>query len=465
MQLPFQGMLGKLGQRKLGLPPVQLPDGVRQGWPYGLVGLGVIGAIALAFKPAPILVDLGMVERGPLQVTITAEGKTRVKERFIVAAPVSGRLNRIELEVGDRTQAGDIVARIDPLPLNSQVSSAQARLRELQAQMSGVDTQRPKSHELIQAEARLRSAQAAEQAATAEVAQITAQWEQAKRDRDRTTQLEHQGAVSRRDREAAETLENTRARELEAARQQLNQAAQTVAAATEEIPLLQTQQRDPDYLIDAYRAQIAAVEAELTNLADEAYRTTMTAPISGDVLRIPNDSARFVDAGAPLLELGDANSLELVIDVLSSDAVKIQPGSEILIQQWGGPDTLSANVTTVEPAAFTEVSALGVEEQRVNIIAQFTEPNVPLGDGYRVEADIVTWQTADSLQVPTSALFRCEQAWCVFIVQDNRAQHRQIEVGPRNPFAAIVRTGLAPGESVILHPNEKIEAGSQIKPR
>lgn len=451
----------QLPQRKTRLKSLRLP----KWWLYALIWIGVAGAIALAFRPAPIAVDLGKVTSGPLQVTVTGEGKTRVKDRFVVAAPVAGRLQRIDKKVGDSVAAGETIAQLDPLPLNSQVSVAQAKLQELQAQMSGVETQRPKSQELLQAEARARSAQAGYQAASAQVAQVEAEWIQAKRDSDRTARLEQQGAVSRRALEAAQTLEKARSKELETARQQLNQAMQAVAAAREEIPLLQSQQRDPDYLLETYRAQIAAVEAELTNLADEASRTTITAPAGGTILRLPEASARFVQPGDTLLEIGDAKDLELVIDVLSTDAVKIQSGSDIIIQQWGGAETLQATVSKIEPAAFTEVSALGVEEQRVNIIGKFTDLEVPLGDGYRIEADIVTWQTKESLQVPVSALFRCELAWCVFIVNNNRAQPKEIEIGPRNPFSAVVTAGLTSGDIVILHPNEKIEENSQIKPR
>lgn len=458
----FQWRQRKDADGNVDLKPLRLPLRFSKGVFYGLLGLGIVGAIALAFKPAPIAVDLATVKSGPLEVTIAAEGKTRVQDRFVVAAPVDGRLERIVLEVGETVQAGEIIAQLDPLPLNAQVSAAQARLQALQAQMSGVETQRPKSQELVQAEARVRSAQAAQQAAVAQVAQAQAQWEQAKRDRDRTAQLESQGAVSRRDLEAAQTLEQTRARQLDAARQQRNQSAQSVAAAREDIPLLQQQQRDPDYLIAAYRADMAAVEAELENLADEARRTTMSAPAGGRILRIPEASARFVQAGEALIEIGNAEDLELVIDVLSTDAVKIKPGNDILIQQWGGPASLQATVSAVEPAAFTEVSALGVEEQRVNIIGQFTRPNVPLGDGYRVEADIVIWQTEDSLQVPVSSLFRCDLDWCVFTVEEGRAQPQTVEVGPRNPFDAVVTTGVNAGDSVILYPNEKIEAGSRV---
>ena len=437
---------------------------------YGLTSLGIIALVALAFRPAPIAIDVGTVIEGPLQVTVDAEGKTRVQERYVVSAPVAGRLQRIDLEAGDPVDADIIVAQIDPLPLNTQVLAAQARLQELRAELIGVDTQRPKSEELIQAEARLRSAEAAQQAAAADVAQTRAALEQARRDRIRAQDLEAEGAISRQAREAAELTETRLAQELEANQRELERAIANVADAREALPLLQAEQRDPDYLIEVYQAQIAGVEAELTNLADEARRTTITAPVTGSVLRVPDDSARFVEAGDPLIELGDPTDLELVIDVLSADAVQIEPGDTIHVEQWGGPTSLTATVSYIEPAAFTEVSALGVEEQRVNVIGTFSEPTAesagfPLGDGYRIESRIVIWADDNVLQVPISALYRCAQDWCVFVVEKDRARMRTITIGPRSTTAAVVESGLQPGEQVILYPSEQIEAGRRVEPR
>lgn len=445
------------GQRRLRLP---------RRWLYGLAGLGVAVAVVLAFRPAPIAVDVGTVTRGPLQVTVDAEGKTRVQERYVVAAPVAGRLQRINLDAGDQVEAGTIVAQIDPLPLTSQVQAAQARLRELEAQLTGVDTQRPKPEALAQAEARLRAAEAQQQAVAAQVAQVQASLEQASRDRARAQDLESEGAISRQERETAEVEEARLIQELAAAQQDLQRAIAAVAAAQEALPLLQAEQRDPDYLVRVYQAQIAGVEAELANLADEARRTEITAPIAGTVLRVPEASARFVQAGEPLLELGQPAELELVIDVLSADAVKISPGDPIVVEQWGQPEPLMATVSYIEPSAFTEVSALGVEEQRVNVIGTFeSTTEVPLGDGYRIEARIVTWADENALQVPISALYRCGENWCVFVIEDARAASRQIAIAQRSPTAAHVEAGLELGEQVILHPSEQVEAGRKVAPR
>lgn len=429
---------------------------------YLLAGLGTLALIVLAFRPSPIPVDLGLIERGELKVTVDAEGKTRVKERFVVAAPVDGRLARVDLDEGDPVEPGRVLARIDPLPLDTQVKAAQARLQELQAEIAGVETQRPKQAALIQAEARIRAAEAERRETEAEIEKAEAALEQATRDRIRAQELETTGAIARQQRESAELLETSRTRELEAAQRQLEGAIAEVAAAREALAILQAEQRDPDYLIDAYRAQIAAVEAELTNLADEASRTEIHSPVAGFVLRVLQQSARFIEAGSPLIELGDPSDLEIVIDVLSTDAVKVQPGAAILIEHWGGESALMAEVRYVEPAAFTEISALGVEEQRVNIIGDFVDPAVPLGDGYRVEARIVVWQGEDVLKMPVSALFRCGEAQCVFVSEHGRAHQRQVVIGRRSEFEAVVQQGLAAGEQVILHPTEQIEQGRRI---
>ena len=434
--------------------------------PYGLAGLGITVLVALAFRPAPIPVDVGIVTTGPLQVTIDAEGQTRVKDRYVVSAPVDGRLQRIDLEAGDDVEANAVVAQLDPLPLDSKVRMAQARLQELRAELIGVDTQRPKSEALAQAAARLQSAQATQQAVAAEVEETRVALAQARRDRTRAQNLEPRGAISRQAREAAELEEDRLVQALAADQKRLGSAIANVSAAQEALALLREEQRDPDYLEDAYRAQIRGVEAELANLVDEARRTTISAPISGTVLRIPDKSARFVQAGDPLIELGNPKELELVIDVLSTDAVQIQPGDPIIVEQWGGIEPLTATVSYIEPAAFTEVSALGVEEQRVNVIGTLSAPAAnSLGDRYRIEARIVIWAGDNVLRVPVSALYRCGESWCVFVVEDNRVQSREIAIDHRSTMAAEVTSGLGAEEQVVLHPSEELEAGRQVKLR
>ena len=237
-----------------------------------------------------------------------------------------------------------------------------------------------------------------------------------------------------------------------------------VNAAQQDLAILQAEQKDPDYLIEVYQAEIDQVEAELARLADDAQRTDIPAPVSGKVLRVPQESARYVTAGTPLIELGNPTALELEIDVLSSDAVKIQPGDTILVNQWGGDETLIGQVRYIEPSAFTKVSALGVEEQRVNIIGDFVDPDVALGDGFRVDTQIIVDEAKDALTVPISALFPCDPGTCIFTVEAGRARQTVVTPGPRNTFETVIESGLNQSDQVIAFP-ETVEAGNRVKPR
>ncbi len=360
---------------------------------------------------------------------------------------------------------GTIIARIDPLPLDAAVREARARIAEWRAQRAGVETLRPKQPSLLHVRARIAAAQAAKREAEARVEKARAALQQARREAQRAARLEAVGALSLEERETLQLLETTRIKELETTQLEVQRAASEVQAAQAELAVLEAQQRDPDYLLDVYSARIARIEAELATLQDEAIRTDILAPVSGKVLRVLEEHERVVAAGAPLLELGDLTQLELVIDILSTDAVKVQPGAAVIIEHWGADDRLRAQVRLVEPSAFTEVSALGVEEQRVNVIADLMDTPVPLGDGYRVEARIVTWEGDQVLKVSLSALFRCQEAWCVFAVEDDKARLRRIELGHRSDFEAEVLQGLQEGDVVILHPTDRLSNDTRVRSR
>jgi len=429
---------------------------------YMLLAIATLILLAWAFRPVPIRVEVGRVSVGALQVTVNAEGKTRVRDRFVITALANGHLDRITLNEGDLVQPGMVLAHLDPLPLNSSVQEALGRLAEWRAQRAGVATLRPKPESLEQSRTRIQKAEADQMQAEAKVAQAQASLQQSRRDRDRALQLETSGAISRKDREAAELTETTRLKELEAAQLAARAAASDVDVAKAAVAVLQKEQTDPDYLIRVYDARIASTEAELSSLQQEANRTEIKAPVKGRVLRILQKSAQFVSDGTPLLEIGDTSSLELVIDVLSSDAVTIKPGNPIAVESSSTAQPLRAVVRRIEPAAFTKVSALGVEEQRVNVIGAFVEPSRSLGDAYRVEVKIVTWEAKNVLKVPLSALFRCEQSWCVFVAKDGKAHRQSIAIAHRNDGEAEVQHGLRSGDLVILHPTENIDEGKAI---
>jgi HlyD family secretion protein len=437
---------------------------------YLVAGTATFLLVLWAFRPAPVLVDVEPVQRGELQVTVNAEGKTRVRDRFVITAESDGHLARITLSEGDTVTPGMVVAQIDPLPLNASVQEALGRLAEWKAQRVGVATQRPKAETVEQARTRIQAAEARQKQAEASVAQARAALVQSRRDRDRARQLEATGAIARKDRELAELNETTKAKELEAAILAAKADAAEVEVARAALGVVQQEQTDPDYLLKVYDARIASTEAELSKLRDEAARTDIRSPVAGKILRIRQKSAQFVPDGTPLLEIGNPNQLELVIDVLSSDAVKIKPGNLILLDpgsdQGANLMPIQAKVRLVEPSAFTKVSALGVEEQRVNVIGDFVSSSQSFGDAYRVDTRIVIWDGKNILKAPISSLFRCHQSvWCVFVVENGKTHQRQIVIGHRSDREAEVTQGLTQGETVILHPTEQIKAGIQVTSR
>ncbi len=431
---------------------------------YSLLTFATLVLVVWVFRPAPISVNTERVSRSELRVTVNAEGKTRVRDRFVISAPVDGRLSRISLDEGDKIEKGTIVARIDPLPQTTAVKEALGRLAEFRSQREGVTTQRPKEASLEQARKRIEAALSAQHQAEARVVSAQAALEQAKRDRQRAQELHATGVSTRKEKEVAELNETTKAKELETAKLAVKSATSELEVARAAVTVLQQQQKDPDYLLGVYDARIAATQAELTKLKDEAARTDIRSPVDGQVLRITQKSANFVTSGTPLLEIGNVSSLEMVIDVLSSDATKIKPGAQILINQGAETQAIKGQVRFIEPSAFTKVSALGVEEQRVNIIGDFVDSSKIFGDAYRVDVQIVTWDGKNVLKVPLSSLFRCGKSWCTFTVKDGKAYRRLVEVGQHSDFEAEIRSGLKEQEVVISHPSEEIENGKLVKP-
>jgi HlyD family secretion protein len=355
-------------------------------------------------------------------VTVDEEGETRVRQRYLVAAPTSGRLRRIEVDEGQTVARDAVVASIEPAPLDPR--------------------------DLAAARARLEAADATERAARASVRRTQAALAQAKRDAARAEELHRAGTLSTDAREKAKLAEISAMQESEAARFAADAAVHEVEAAR--AALLATSVPNPSdpRAPDELCAGGPCVAAR--------------APVGGQVLRVFEESERIVAAGTPLVEIGDPASLEIVVDILSTDAVRVVPGARVVIEDWGGEGALEASVRQVEPSAFTKVSALGVEEQRVNVIADLRAPEPRLGDRYRVEARIVIWEGADVLQVPASALFRHGPAWAVFVVESGAARLRAVEVGHQAAFDAEIVRGLDAGELVILHPSDRVHDGARV---
>lgn len=385
-----------------------------------LLGLAVAAGLFYGFMPRAVPVDTAAVTQGPMAVTVEEEGRTRVRDRYVVAAPVTGHLRRIDLKVGDQVKAGQVLALIEPLRS---------------------DALDPRSR--AQAEARMQSARAALAAAQQNARAVDAQAELAQRELERAESLRGSGAVS------ADALDKARA---EAKR---SEAARLAAAHTVTVARF-----------DLKTAQAVLAQSERAPVPGETF--PVRAPADAEVLKLVHESEGTVQAGQPLIEIGNTRALEVEVEVLSTQAVKIGPGTKVLLERWGGDKTLAGVVRRVEPAGFTKISALGVEEQRVRVIVDFTSPPEQwqrLGDGYRVEAKFVVWEGTDVLQIPASALFRSNGGWAVFVVAGGRARLTPVKIGQRAGLTVQVLSGLKPGEQVISHPDDKTSDGVRVKPR
>jgi len=377
---------------------------------YGVAVLAALALTVLFLRPAPLRVDVGHVEKGRMQVTADDQGETRSHDRFVITAPVAGRLNRIALHDGDPVQVNQVVALIAPLPLS---------VRERDEQMARIAA----------AESRQREAEELVRHAQEDLAQ-------ARRESERVDRLVKDGFMSGQAAEQTHNAEVTIANEVEAARFRVKSAAAEVALA---------------------KSGLGAAEGAKGGLLK------IRSPVGGRILRIPDPSERVVAAGIPLMTVGNLSKLEVVIELLSEEATQVKAGMPVILDGWGGSQPLKATVQRVEPYAFTKISALGVEEKRTNVVADFVDAPQSLGDGYRVNAHIVVWSADDVIKAPASALFRCADAWCAFVVERGQAKRRVVKIGHRNAQEAEVLEGLVPGETVIRHPSNQIDDGARVK--
>ena len=385
-----------------------------------VVTIAMIGILALALRPRPVDVEVARVVRGHFEASIVEDGKTRVRERYTIAAPVAGTLLRVGLKAGDAVRADDAVASI--LPNLAPLLDARARQ---------------------EAEQRLGAAEAAEARTAALVVQAAATATQARVDAERSRTLVAQGAAPQSRQERDDLALNTSQRALEAAR-----FAHHVA----------------EHEVDLARAALIADDAARKGVAAWQVRS----PVAGRVLRVLQDSEVPVALGAPLLEVGNPTDLEVVVDFLTTDAVRIHPGDLARIEDWGGDKPLQGKVRVVEPGGFTKVSALGVDEQRTNVVIDIVEPpavHPTLADGYRVDARVVVAALDDAVIVPTGALFRDKDGWAVFAVVDGLARKRAVVLSQRAETTAAVQRGLTAGDTVIMFPTDAVTEGVRVRPR
>ncbi len=396
------------------------------------IGAGaiVILLLGVAFWPSATTVDMGEASIGPMVLTIDEEAKTRVRETYIVSAPVAGRLLRVDVEPGDQATAADtVVARM--LPANPDILNVRAK---------------------DQADANLRAAEAALVMAQSELRKGDADLDLAAIELERTRKLFETETVSQ-------------------ARLDLHERQWKAARAGREMAKAAVAMRQAD-LESATAMMMSFAEGQKRAIATNPHpreSIPITAPISGQILRVMQESETIVAAGAPLLEIGDtSNDLEIVAELLSTDAVQIAKGNRVIIEKWGGGENFSGVVELVEPWGFTKFSALGVEEQRVNAIINITDASdiqSKLGHGFRVEARIVIWEDSDALIIPSSALFRHDDQWAVFLVSRGRARINNVDVLQNNGIDAAISNGIEDGQKVVLYPSSELSDGARVKQR
>jgi HlyD family secretion protein len=384
-----------------------------------VLGAALLAAIGWGLRPRPIKVETATVTTGPLVVSVLEEGKTRIRHRYMISAPVAGLLQRVELRAGASIEGGKTVLAV------------------LESQPSSFLDPRTRS----EAEARVKAAEAVKMQRESQIERARSSLELAHKELARARDLRKSGAIATKDWDTAESQVAILTRELNAAEFALRVADFEVAQAQ------------------------AAVMQSQTPAQERSEPFRIVAPVSGLVLNVLEESARVVAPGTPILEVGDPNDLEAEIELLSSDAVGVRAGADVSIEQWGGEAPLRGRVSVVEPGGYTKVSALGVEEQRVKVRVDFLDPLPPgktLGDRFRVEARIVTWRSENVLQVPTGALFRRGGAWMTFVLDGGKARQTKVEIAHNNGVAAEVRAGLTEGQRVIVHPPDAIADGATV---
>lgn len=386
------------------------------------VAVAVGGAIYVAFSEKPVMVDIARVATAPMQVTVKEDGITRIRNVYAISSPIAGHLDRVEFSVGDPIAAGESITSIHPLDPPFLDTRTRTEL------MAAIDAARSS---VAVAEVELIRARTARDLARASEA--------------RARKLAETNIVS----------------ESELERQ------------TGEVELAEAQVRSSEAMIALRRAELASAQARLTQpgqtpiaAANGECCIAITSPVDGIILSLNAKSEQAAAVGQLIAEVGDPSDLEITVDLLSADAVRIQPGSAALITGWGGADALSASVERIEPSAFTKVSALGIAEQRVNAILSLdAPPPTDLGHGFRVVANLITWSSEATLQLPLSALYREGGGWAAFRAEDGRAQVTPVEIGHMTDRYAEILSGLSEGDEVILYPGDALEDGSLIADR
>lgn len=402
-------------------------------WTWIALLAGIAGAgIFLGFRQQPVPVEIARAEYGPMRVTVEEEGKTRLRSRYVVSAPVSGYIRRLKWKAGDPVRSGEVIAVLEPP--KSVVLDTRTRDQN-EARVNTAEAT------LAVAEARVRTAEGQTRVTQADIDY----W---RKQRDREDALRKSGDI------AQERFDKTAS--------EVTRLEATLAAAERSVQAARAE-------VESARAELAAARTALrpaqVNSTSGGELVNVIAPAGGRVIRLIRESEGAVNPGDALIEIGNANALEVSVEVLSADAVKIAPGTRVLLSRWGGDKPLEALVRVIEPGGFTKLSALGVEEQRVRVVADIVTPEsewARLGDGYRVEAAFVLWESARALRIPANCIFRHGDAWAVFAVEQGFARRREIKTGQRNGLVVEIASGLKEGDAVVAHPDDTVKDGLPV---
>ena len=428
-----------------------------------VVALLVVGGLVIAMRPRPVAVDLAAVTRGTIRSFVEEEGRTRVVERFVVAAPVAGRLMRVGLNEGDPVKKGQLIAEIDPLPLRNEVFRTKAQVSELRSRMVGVDRKKPKAEEIEYAETLETVAERSTSVAKEQLVEAEARLKQVGLELDRVRRLVRAKALTNAELDSAETVVAEARARRDAREQQVAVASLRLAAARINTRLLKARQLDYEWEKQAYAEQIAGIEARLEVLQDNLRRAKIKSPADGILLTLYQESQRYIQAGEQLLEVGNLAEMEVEVDFLSEDAARMKERmeAEIFGRALGGR-VIKAAIKRIYPSAFRKISSLGVEQQRVTVLVAATEP-FSLGDRYRVEVKVILAKKRSVLLVPEGALFRHAGGWNVFRIDAGRAVRTPVKTGLRDGRRREVIEGLAEDDRVVLHPDDSIEDSVEVR--
>lgn len=429
----------------------------------GALVIVAIGLVLMAARGKAVHVQATHVTVQTVREYIAEDAKTRLDNEYIIDMPVTGTLEPIECEEGDRVEAGVSLARVDPFSLQQQIRSLEALISQAQAQITGVDSTKPKPEDISAAAVRVQEMHDGRAIAEREHAIAEINYAEAKKEFDRIKALFESGVTSQSKYDEADRAyrEWSQARE----RTMLVKDASDKALAIAELESKRVQGSvdDNEYLRDVYRAEIQKLQAELDHIKYDFAKTTITAPISGVILEKYVDDRRVLPAGTPLLKLGDLNLIEIECDVLSEEVGEVEVGDPVEITGKALNDNpMQGKVKRIYPSAFTKISALGIEQQRVKVIIDFDNSDLRLRPGTRVDVKIVTDERAHTLAVPERATFRHQGQWAVFAVRNRRAILTPIEVGLKNDDWAEVVSGLEEGDLVVAEPSNDLEDRTRV---